>query len=656
MSASGVTPLLRYLDPHGAAEWLCRSFDFKIRTIEHEADGSLRCIALDAGQSTIVIGPVLGTELDNLMVQPSDIGGGSTQTCYATVDDIEAHYASAKAAGASIVVEPTIDDDGNSYYLCHDPEGHLWSFGTHSFNADANALPVPQGAPHPLPLQTQQSRTLGRHVGAALGIAALLAGGSLIVYASTDMGGPPAVDENSAVRTQTFAMLRMESQKERRKRIAAEHAAREASKRHAEAVAVGAELKAALTDAQSALQVLRKRNMEIELSLQNSESSSSKELGEARTKLLQAEQHIASLNKVKTTALSSAAAAAKKLEDANELNRVLQEKLANAAGTIEAARQKNKELETTLAEVRTRYDQDIAASERRLKFASAELAKAARQLSDERKRAQVAERELSKTVKQLDATRSEAGKLSEQVAWLQTELKDSYANFRMRFITIPTQDVRLALASIPETIVKRSSVAVSVAETGDVKSAGSRRAAKTTTKAVQTKRSTKTKKTVKVSNNVNVAKSTKVRVKKKATLAKTAQRQKVQKATKPIKVASASQLANKPINEPAEANFGSTCARAVWSNGGRSGSRSKKSKAAIVNRLCAMTPTSAEPARCFQTLMSGKVNWGGGTRWAVQNAINLCAGASSATATIGCFKASVSTTGWREAVNKCSSG
>ena len=60
-----------------------------------------------------------------------EIGGAATQSCYFVVDDADAHYHKAKAAGADIVVDITDDDHGGRGYSCRDPEGHVWSFGTY---------------------------------------------------------------------------------------------------------------------------------------------------------------------------------------------------------------------------------------------------------------------------------------------------------------------------------------------------------------------------------------------------------------------------------------------------------------------------------------------------------------------------------------------
>lgn len=47
------------------------------------------------------------------------------------MNDIDAHYARAKAAGAEIT-RPIADADyGSREYSVRDCEGHLWSFGTY---------------------------------------------------------------------------------------------------------------------------------------------------------------------------------------------------------------------------------------------------------------------------------------------------------------------------------------------------------------------------------------------------------------------------------------------------------------------------------------------------------------------------------------------
>jgi uncharacterized glyoxalase superfamily protein PhnB len=50
---------------------------------------------------------------------------------YVAVEDADAHYEQAKAAGAEIVREIGDTDYGSREYTARDPEGNVWSFGTY---------------------------------------------------------------------------------------------------------------------------------------------------------------------------------------------------------------------------------------------------------------------------------------------------------------------------------------------------------------------------------------------------------------------------------------------------------------------------------------------------------------------------------------------
>lgn len=49
---------------------------------------------------------------------------------YVRVDDLDAHYERAKAAGADIFEEPVDTPFGERRYSCRDAEGHEWYFAT----------------------------------------------------------------------------------------------------------------------------------------------------------------------------------------------------------------------------------------------------------------------------------------------------------------------------------------------------------------------------------------------------------------------------------------------------------------------------------------------------------------------------------------------
>ena len=57
---------------------------------------------------------------------PAD--AGATSLVYMIVDDVDAHHARAKAAGATITEAPHDLPYGHRRYSCDDPQGHQWTF------------------------------------------------------------------------------------------------------------------------------------------------------------------------------------------------------------------------------------------------------------------------------------------------------------------------------------------------------------------------------------------------------------------------------------------------------------------------------------------------------------------------------------------------
>jgi uncharacterized glyoxalase superfamily protein PhnB len=79
----------------------------------------------------IMLGSVgKASEWGHLIKQPDELGGAETQSAYIVVNDSDAVYARATAAGAQIVLDIKDEAYGGRSFTCRDLEGHLWSFGT----------------------------------------------------------------------------------------------------------------------------------------------------------------------------------------------------------------------------------------------------------------------------------------------------------------------------------------------------------------------------------------------------------------------------------------------------------------------------------------------------------------------------------------------
>ena len=126
-----VIPSLRYRDALKAIDWLCNAFGFEKNAVY--ADGGIVHHAqLTFGNGMIMLGSTdNGSEWGKRIAQPVEIGGRETQCPCVIVDDANAHYARAKAAGAEIIDDLEDKDYGGKGYSCRDLEGHLWYFGTY---------------------------------------------------------------------------------------------------------------------------------------------------------------------------------------------------------------------------------------------------------------------------------------------------------------------------------------------------------------------------------------------------------------------------------------------------------------------------------------------------------------------------------------------
>jgi uncharacterized glyoxalase superfamily protein PhnB len=128
---STVIPGLRYRNAVAMIEWLCGVFGFEKQAVYAGSDGAVMHAQLTFGNGMIMIGSVnSGTPVSKLLKQPDEIGGAETQSPYLVVTDIDAIYASAKGAGARMVIDLEEKDRGGKAFSCSDPEGHVWHVGT----------------------------------------------------------------------------------------------------------------------------------------------------------------------------------------------------------------------------------------------------------------------------------------------------------------------------------------------------------------------------------------------------------------------------------------------------------------------------------------------------------------------------------------------
>lgn len=130
-----ISPGVYYRDAGRMIDWLCTAFGFEVQLkVEGEA-GRIEHSELVYGDGLIMVGEELaGASRRFETDRRSPLNAGcNTQNLMVYVDDVDAHCARARAAGARIVAEPELQDYGDAYwadrgYGAVDPEGHLWWF------------------------------------------------------------------------------------------------------------------------------------------------------------------------------------------------------------------------------------------------------------------------------------------------------------------------------------------------------------------------------------------------------------------------------------------------------------------------------------------------------------------------------------------------
>ena len=121
---SQISPYLYYRDILAAVAWLEAAFGFEKILEEHTERGTIHA-EMRLGSGVIMMGQG-GKEFEEAAA-----GGrvGQSMGTFVWVDDVDAHYARARAHGAEITYELTDQAYGRNYGA-RDPEGHDWFFTT----------------------------------------------------------------------------------------------------------------------------------------------------------------------------------------------------------------------------------------------------------------------------------------------------------------------------------------------------------------------------------------------------------------------------------------------------------------------------------------------------------------------------------------------
>ena len=109
-------------------DWLTGIVGFTVRASYKDDKGVVQHAELAFGSSMIMLGTVADDAYGAMVGGAVTPGGKAT---YVAVNDPDALFAKAKKAGVTIEEEPTDRSYGSREFICRDPEGNVWAFGTY---------------------------------------------------------------------------------------------------------------------------------------------------------------------------------------------------------------------------------------------------------------------------------------------------------------------------------------------------------------------------------------------------------------------------------------------------------------------------------------------------------------------------------------------
>ncbi|MGH6916155.1 MAG: VOC family protein [Geminicoccaceae bacterium] len=130
---SRIYPGLRYRDAPAMIAWLCKAFGFAERVVYPGPDGTIAHAELALGSGMVMLSSVRDDKFGAMVGAPIGPEGakGNGQAIYVAIDDADGLYARAQAAGAGMLMGLTDTDYGSRDFICRDPEGYIWCFGTY---------------------------------------------------------------------------------------------------------------------------------------------------------------------------------------------------------------------------------------------------------------------------------------------------------------------------------------------------------------------------------------------------------------------------------------------------------------------------------------------------------------------------------------------
>lgn len=126
--APRIFPAFRFRDAGAMIDWLTNVVGFAVNARFETEDGKIGHAELSFGSSMIMLGDDKEDAFHDVVGAPGASGGKSL---YLAVDDVDALFARVSASGVTIEEGLTDRDYGSREFICRDPEGNVWCFGTY---------------------------------------------------------------------------------------------------------------------------------------------------------------------------------------------------------------------------------------------------------------------------------------------------------------------------------------------------------------------------------------------------------------------------------------------------------------------------------------------------------------------------------------------
>jgi uncharacterized glyoxalase superfamily protein PhnB len=126
---SACCPYLFYDDVGRAIRFLTETFGMKERFADRDDGGTVHHAQMTCGSAVVMLGET-GAHA-GYRPRKSPVSAGSLNAgVYLFVDDVDGHAQRARAAGATILMEPANMHWGDRMYCVEDHEGQFWMFAT----------------------------------------------------------------------------------------------------------------------------------------------------------------------------------------------------------------------------------------------------------------------------------------------------------------------------------------------------------------------------------------------------------------------------------------------------------------------------------------------------------------------------------------------